>query len=383
MLQSFIVYFSTLFIMLLSLRGCRKERENKLLFNFGVGSFVAIMLYTLVMGVRYGVGMDYFGYLNPYKEAILYGESAVEDWEPAFRYLILGLAKSGLHFSFFFASVAFLQMFFVFKAFRKNKEILPYLVLAFFAVSLLSWQNILRQMVAMPIFIYAIQFITNKDWKRYFLSILLAFLFHKSAIILVLIYPIFAFDWHKMKFSLLLQNGLVLASVAAGSFIERIMSAVFARLDTLLILMKYDGYADYENMSDATRGMGYLLKLIIVLIVVNLSNKVKEYYKDTPYSIFYTLFFFGYIFSNLITGSIILNRPNYYFRGLDFVVIAFTLSYLYQHKRSSINNVLYVGIIGMLLILTCSLVMNGDTNTARYFFFWEDAINNYHFINAR
>ncbi len=296
---------------------------------------------------------------------------------------MLTLGRHKLHFSFFFAAVAFLQMFFVFKAFKKNKEILPYVVLAFFAVSLLSWQNILRQMVAMPIFIYAIQFIKAKDWKRYYLSILLAFLFHKSAIILVLIYPIFAFDWHNKKYSLLLQNVLVLASVAAGSFIERIMSAVFTRLDTLLILMEYDVYIDYESTSDATRGMGYLLKLIIILIVVNLSNKVKEYYKNTPYSIFYTLFFFGYIFGNLIIGSIVLNRPNYYFLGLDFIVIAFTLAYLRQNYRNDINRLLYLGLIGMLLILIFSLVSNGDTSTSRYFFFWDDAIKSHHFINAR
>lgn len=383
MLQSFIVYYSTLFLMLFSLRGCNREREYKLLFNFGIGSFVAIMLYTFVMGVRYGVGMDYFGYLYPYRDAVTFGESAVKNWEPAFKYLILALAKYKLHFSFFFASVAFLQMAFIFKAFRKNKEILPYLVLAFFAVSILSWQNLLRQMIAMPIFIYAIQFIRNRDWKRYYLSVILAFLFHKSAVLLVLVYPVFAFDWHSRKYSLILQNGLILASVAAGTFIDKIMSTVFTQLDTILIIMEYENYANFEIMSDATRGIGYYIKLIIVLIVVNLSNKVKVYYKNTPYSIFYTLFFLGYLFSNLITGSIILQRPNYYFVGLDFVVIAFTLAYLHRNMRGQINKVLFISLIGMLLILTFSLVTRGDTSTSRYFFFWDNAIRNYNFINSR
>ena len=381
MIQSFLVYFCTLALMLLALRDCSRERENKFLFNFGIGSFVVIMLYTLVMGVRYGVGMDYFAYLKAYKEAILYGEPAVERWEPAFKYLILTLAKHRLHFSFFFAIVAFLQMFFVFRAFKKNKEILPYVVLAFFAVALLSWQNGLRQIIAVAIFIYAIQFIYNKDWKRYYLCVLLAFLFHKSAILLALIYPIFIFDWHKSKSNLILHNSLVLVSIAAGSFIERIMSVVLTRLESILILMEYDDYADYEPMGDLTRGLGFLLKLFIVLIVVNLSNKVKEFYKNTPYSIFYTLFLFGYIFGNLITGSIILNRPNYYFQGLNFIVIAFTLAYLRQNYRNGINKLLYWGLIGMLLILAFSLVSGGDTSTSRYFFFWEDAIRNYKFIN--
>lgn len=383
MLQSFIVYYSTLLLMLLALRGCYREKESKLLLNFGIGSFIAILIYTFVMGVRYGVGMDYFGYLNVYKQAILYGGSAVERFEPAFKYLIIFLAKFNIHFSIFFAFVAFLQMFFVFKAFKKNKEILPYIVLGLFGGGILSWQNGLRQIIAVTIFIYAIQYITNKDWKRYYLCVLLAFLFHKSAILLVIIYPIFVVRWHEIKFSLLMQNIAVLTSVAIGEFIDKIMQVVLSQLGSLLILMRYEGYEDSDIMVDSTRGLGYFSKLIMVLVVVNFSNKIKEYYKDTPYSIFYTLFFLGYIFSNLVIGSVVLQRPNYYFSGLYFIVIAFTLAYLQQNKRNSINRLLYAGLIIMLIFFSFSLVTRGEISTSRYFFFWQESINSYNFINMR
>lgn len=57
--------------------------------------------------------------------------------------------------------------------------------------------NGLRQYIAVSICFYAMKYILNKDAKRYFLAVLIAFLFHKSALFFV---PVYFLQYLKFDF---------------------------------------------------------------------------------------------------------------------------------------------------------------------------------------
>ncbi len=120
--------------------------------------------------------------------------------------------------------VAALSMFFIYKAFDKYCYYPILGVCAYISRFYLARNFIqIRAGLAYAMILVAVQYITKKDWKRYFAWVFVAYLFHHSALIAVPLYFLCMINikkWH-------IVVGLVLSFIIAGFYsnIIRVMVA--------------------------------------------------------------------------------------------------------------------------------------------------------------
>ena len=201
------------------------------------------------------------------------------------------------------------------KYFYRGKEWLYIIPLLFFMYP--SMLGVFRQGIAVAIFIYAIQFIfaEKKPW-RYFIYILIATLFHKSAIVLVLVYlarylkRYLSYDW--LMFSILILCNLLY--VLGFSLVNQMDSLMLLFQDTSDTIEVVDKYAHYvEDFTGKMRyGVFKLLEIDVGFVLYTLYCK-----KDQDYLLMRFLLLLFIIISMAISGFIA-HRLNYYFSILYY-----------------------------------------------------------------
>lgn len=381
MLQSFFVYI-TLGLFLYSLGYLANIRQkNNLLLNkktlfwtWEVG--MALVVFAFVAGVRWNVGVDHGSYLLNYLR-IQEGLSARFQKEIGFDIITSLFAKSGIHFSFYFGFLAFLQLFFIYRAFKDQRYLYPFLgIVILFGPEFLSWMNGIRQMLAATMFVFAIQFIQKRQLWKYAATIILASLFHTSAIVLLVFYFIPQKDYFRNR---TLTIGLVV-----GSFLLGNMSFWVEYLTQFSYFLNYLGYDWYsENVEllieeNEVRNIGprRLSMILSPLLVIWFSPKLKTTFKNTNFLKYYNIGIFGFllynVFANMNHGFI---RPIAYLTIFIVPITAFLLVYL----RRRISKMYLVFIITLLIALSytpLSIISDfgkGNLDFSNYQFYW------YHF----
>jgi len=115
----------------------------------------------------------------------------------------------------YFLFIALLSFYFLYKAIDKYC-IYPLFGICAYISRFLLGRNFMqiRAGLSYAIILVAVQYITNRDWKRYFALVLIAYFFHHSAIIAVPLYFLCLFKlkkWHIIV-------GLVIAFIIAGFY---------------------------------------------------------------------------------------------------------------------------------------------------------------------
>lgn len=120
--------------------------------------------------------------------------------------------------------IALLSFFFLYKAFDKYCLYPIFGVCAYISRFYLARNFIqIRAGLSYAIILMAVQYITNRDWKRYFAWVFVAYLFHHSAIIAVPVYFLCMLDIKKKH----IVMGTIIAFIIAGFYsnIIRVMVA--------------------------------------------------------------------------------------------------------------------------------------------------------------
>lgn len=330
---------------------------------------VAILIYAIIFGLRYGVGRDYFSYLQFY-EAPSY---IIGNIESGFAFLIKLLSSQGFHYSVFFGIVAFIQLYFVYKSIQKYDYAFAALTFVFMIGAYwLTFSNALRQVIAFSILVYAITYLVKRKWIPYIVLGLLAMYFHKSAIIPLLIYPLFCI--RKLYFnSIVLQ--LILLAISIVLMNINIISFILGTVEGIIYSLGYGVYVenDYNFSTDVDLGIGFYVTLFTYIILILNSNGMKQMFKETwiPYA--YNLFYIGVILKYIFISSQFFSRINYYFLYFELFIGAFTLVYLWRKKR----NFAYL-LIALYVLIFVACMYRMDTNAAMYFFFWQE--DQYHLL---
>lgn len=297
--------------------------------------FAAIFLFTVVFGLRYNVGIDFENYLYYYEnpqdgkadEFLFSGITSL------FRYLH---CPSWVAFSLW----ACLQFTFLLYAFKDERRLHPFLMLSFICGQyFLLWMNVIRQDLATCIFIFSITFIEKRKFLSYLFWVFIAFGFHKTAIALLVFYPVFQLrkDYTGHPF---IQEILLFG--AAFVYIRNIN--LFEGLDSLLsaVLMgtNFEGYA-YGAIGNTTTesvvGVSFLSSFLIDVAIIAFSDKLKKYYRSDNLLIFYNLYFLGALLGLICGHSFILLRPVRYLRFFKLVVSPYLLYYLYVKSKNKLN----------------------------------------------
>lgn len=339
---------------------------------------LAILIYSIVFGMRYGVGVDHIGYLEDYQRLSFALDSQYDDTEAGFRFIRDTLARGGVHFAVYFGLIAFLQLFLVFKAVKKDKFIYPYLVISFFLGCIwLSYANGIRQVLSFAFFAYSLSFIENKkQLPIHYLLLLLALSMHNSAALLFIMAPMLLLksEWFS---NIKLQYILLVVALVVGRFPQMeawLMSLEgdYGMLDEYMKETGYDGYFEYEDgagvfRSAGTTGIGYCVELLRNIIIIWFSNAVKQYNsRSKVVQYMYNFTYIGILLHYAFIASPVISRINYYFYGFAYIFGAYTLHYLYNNNKKAF----YI-MLGLYVLAFIGIMYRMYDNTAAFYFFWQ------------
>lgn len=341
-------------------------RTGKFRYTFG-----AILVYALVFGFRWNVGADFLMYFDNYQYRIEHGclePHMREHWEIGFRLLTDAMAGARLHFVFFFALLAFIPVFLFYYSLRKEYEIFVFMTFTLMmGATWLGFSNALRQVVALGFFVLGLSYLNQRKVLPYVLLILLASLFHKSALLLLVLAPIYYYRRSCFN-NRYLEFGLV-----ALALVLMLTGALQNYYQFLSPVIKAFGYGAYENSKYArvdgvSPGLGFLLTFILNCLLIYYSKDVKKSVSETSmYPILYDVYFVGLFLSYAFFGVQAMGRLAYYFYTFSFVIGAYTMYYSYREKKYPL--------LAALTFIYCSLFVatmyRMSTNLSLYRFFWE------------
>lgn len=227
-------------------------------------SFVLIFFF---LALRYNFGNDYQNYMELHRQFL-----NIEDYdftspfslfyEPGWVLLNFGFQNFG-----FFSMNIFLALLSCFVYYRfitkyvpRNYYWLAVFIYVFTPEFLLIQSSAMRQSVALIFFLIAIDYIIEKRFIPFFLLVLLASMFHYSAIFLILVYPLVFFN---KKIKILSSLSLVMAYSLLFLF-----SKSLAPLFQDLLLGINDKYSVYQDQGSVNSGLGFVYFTFLLLVVI-------------------------------------------------------------------------------------------------------------------
>lgn len=352
-------------------------RNHNIYYKKKIPQIMTVMLimcsvFAFFAGFRYDVGVDHLNYIDNY----LYGNVWGKKYEFLYQ-LIIDVCKSiGLSFAFYFFIVAFIQIYSYYNAFKKNLYIFPFLSFFFFCNGeWLNFNNIMRCMVAAAIWLNSIQYIQNKDFKRYLLFVFVATLFHKSALLLVLCYPLLINS--KDIFRSIFCQVIIFASIL---LVRIVFFEYIYLLDDLINWFSF--YLDYEFYSSdkvlvavetnkSGTGFGFIFRVFFNFIIILQSKKIKLFYRfNESFIIYYNIYFVGVLILDFIfpENVISLSRPFRYFHLFQNIMFAFYAYYLLRNKNLLNISLLSVLLLGYLTIFYYTIFTSNDKSHVLYQF---------------
>lgn len=250
-------------------------RISKVKFNTRKLSFFLCFMFILVIGLMRdeNLGVDVYNYKNyflrfyPSKNIRFF----ILNFKYDFGYVILNKFVRLFTNNFrIFENIVFFISFGIFSyiIYRRSKypalSFLVYLGLGFLGTNLC----ILRQSIACSICFLSFDFLKRNKKILYFVLIMIAISFHKTAVFFVLSYIITGFNYKKIM--LIKKNVLILVSILGSMYIIPHMYKFYSN--------------DYSNTSVSGSGYNLLLFYIFVSFVLsiiidhkNLKDEIKEY----------------------------------------------------------------------------------------------------------
>lgn len=305
-------------------------------------NLILILLFALIIGLRYDVGTDYFTYLKSYESQHL------EDFEYGFQVLNKILFFIGAPYYILFIIIAFFQLYLFYIACKDLPKLVPWVFFFYITTLYLFFSlNGMRQALAFSIIIFSLQYIKDRKIFHYCIGIVLASTFHKSAMIMLPMYFFIHYDILKTRF---LQYILY--------FISFIIAIVFSDLIWKLasLISVYLGYESFSSsISDLKEvkwsggvGLGKYLWIMINIMTIYYYPKLKKTFSSKIFIIFYNLFFIGIILDNLVSSTY-LSRMNVYFLYMKIFVYSYLMVYIFCHQKSIILK--FFGVLFVIIML--------------------------------
>lgn len=308
---------------------------------------VSIVAFATIAGARYHTGYDHAMYLHQYLQYGYYG-FFTRDLEPLFQWVTQLMSGAGVHYFFYFALWAALQIGFIYYALRCNKALLPWVALyIMLGPFFLDWMNTMRQCVCECIFVFAIELIHKRKLMGYLCVVAVCTLLHKSAIILLPIYLIHNVRLNVKWMLAVMAVALILGLLPLWSGLMKLLYSVTTQL----------GYESYGGsiqrmiggeLRHVAWGPVRMVNLAIPILIVCFYPQVKKHFDTDPLLPYYVLMTVIWFCANntLLNTNVFMTRPFEYFKIFTLVANAYLLAYLFETKKWRW--------FSLLLILSCS-----------------------------
>lgn len=365
-----ITFLISLFLMFLSIKCLNLEKIKRsalLKIIYYLLVFTAILLPSLLAGCRdYSIGTDVLIYGNTwFNNAVrtpnffVYTKwatsSSIGFLYATFNYII-SLFTSNPHYFYFWYS--FTESTIVFLALKKNQDIVN--VTWGFAIYLFMFfnltLNVLRQSMALVILLYGFIYIRKHKPIKFAIVTMIAFLFHNTALIGIVMYLIYIFVNKKPKF--LYQVLATIATLVFVVFFEKFQNIL---LGNGIISQRYNFYMNNSSLASGGFYTHIVLMCLptLMLYLLSKTNNVDE-------SVFNGLKMFviiSTILSLLNLKMAALSRITQYFDIYFIYALAFIINHGVQLKVKAIsfNKVFLLAYLLTYWIIIYGVINSGET----------------------
>lgn len=315
-------------------------------------------VYALFIGLRGKyVGVDTETYCEHFYTFGMWGCDFVE---PGFDWINRVLYGWGYNANAFFLANASITLFFIYLALNKlDKKEYTYTAFCMYMLTFTFLVNGMRQGIACGIFVYAYQYIEGRKPVHYTLLLLLASLFHASALFLIPLY--------------FLQKKHLPQSVYVGLFIFSFIG-LFVDISSYIPAIElgardYSRYIENANKIQAS-SLGFIITTIlnILLLMLMLKNRIHE-----RYSLLFNLVFLSFLLKNFGYSLPIIGRVAIYFTWFIYFLYPILLS----RKSKPLFNNMYltrIVIVGIIIAVWLNSLFGAENMLLPYSFYWEDDV---------
>lgn len=371
-LQTAIVYTLLAFLMFFFAK--KAEVAEKHIFHL-----LPIIIFTLIIGLRYSVGIDWENYRAIYEEELKdmsYVEMLDTRYEIGFVTIVYLCHLFQLPTYMLFVCFAAIQILFLYLALKEERGILPYVYLTFIlsGIAIQGFCNVIRQDVAFCIFLYALKYAKRDEFIKYLLLCALAVCFHKSAVIL---FPV-CLIWIKRDgfFRNTMAQCILFFACIFLPFLNPV-EYILNMLNNLIAMMGYEDYLETALDLATNKKIGPTrISMIIANFVIILNSKnIKEFYNNTLVNKIYDLFFIGICCYFLFIGNMMFGRITLYFTNVTFVIYGYVLYYLRQQPKTA-RHTIAIGVMSLMLLVSySSLLFNCTKNTDAYVSYFQEELH--------
>lgn len=297
-----------------------------------------ITLIVLIVSLRHETGTDYYDYLSWFQQVPSTGISASE--EVGFALIIIFFDYIGFPSQSFFLVFAVLTVFFSAIGFKNLTPNWQIVTLVFVVSALPTLMGGFRLLLASSIGLLAIYYAIERRFTKYLFFVFFVLLFHRAAVLLLLIYPLLIIH-RKIGISYTALTLLIaaLAILMAESYVYSIIATIF-QVDLLNFQYKLHNYVHNERFGSTAISMTIVVKAVALSIIFTiLRDRLIHYVKY--YDSFLAIIFLGFIFQLIITqtifGTIALRGAN-----LFMIVQSILLVACVSAMRSMVGKLLFL-----------------------------------------
>lgn len=237
--------------------------------------FIIIFLFS---ALRFDVGYDYSMYYELIEGKIKFFEDQINRIEFFPRQIIFFSSFLGFY-QLFFITTSILIYYYFYKSIKEHSldRIVSVLIFTCFPIFFFMSLSVVRQYVGIAIVFYGYKFIKQRQFFKYLIAVLLAFFFHKSAILALPIYFLFG--------DFLINKKIIVFIYVLGFFSSEILA--------FLITLTSERYAIYINQIGGEGGnlilfFFQLIGLLLLPIVYNFRDN-----KDSEFNFYLITFYLG------------------------------------------------------------------------------------------
>jgi hypothetical protein len=285
-------------------------------------SLILYVFLVVTIGLRWETGVDWNNYLNNFENTNNFETALINiigGYEIGYGVLVLIFKKISNNYSFFLLIHA---LFFYWGIFRMGKKYSPYffICILFYYCTNLGMVGSNRQLIAIVICLWGLDFVFEKKIIKFVLTIIFASLFHTSAFLFI-IYYFFDRDFNKLILILFLFFFIIIGKTELPSFLFSKFGGYFGELS----LSKTQIYSDsiLDNLKTANLSFFGLLKRIILFSIFTYTyNSLSP--RLSYYKLLYNGYFFGIAIYFLFASSflILVNRGALYFNIMECCLIS-------------------------------------------------------------
>lgn len=352
----FCVIFLIIIVFLFQIASIQADKRQSTIFKqpFAV---LGIILFSLLVGLRYNPVVD-LDFMN-YWWVAQYGSKFYE--YDRFEFFPRLLADIVRYFEFspsawFIMMGALLISFTAFAAERISRKFVPYTIAGLFLLFLSFDMNVMRQGLALSVFLCAITYIDERRWAKFVFFMLIAYGFHRSSIIWCPIYLFAYVDWSKktiVKF-VLIAIGMVSVFSLLSYVVENI-GFVFRLINMESKLEDFENISSI-NFEEKGSGIGVVLRYVRWMFLVIYIPRIASLHIDSQrLRIIFSLFIIGAVSDFFAMYSVYLSRVGIYPQITELLLYPYLIDYMKRYNKSIsllwINYVLQVSFLLLALYL--------------------------------